>query len=121
MLHLPTDSQVQSKNPHLTIQDDDWKPVSQLLLHFSKFQLAPIRQESSATPVSRPVPNSKPTKVPAVGIEARIRELSGAELVRVSALNKIKTEPHPTNAGITAMRRKNALLAAHRNGTQIKL
>lgn len=109
-----------TRYPHYTFHDDDWRDVSRLLLKFYHNRLVAENQPGR---VVGSVPQAKPLvqKVPAVGLEARIRELNGENLVRVARLNKVTTEVHPTNPGITAMRRKNALLALHRRGVQVKM
>lgn len=54
--------------------------------------------------------------VSASSSEARIREARGPELLALMATAGLTVESHPSNAGITAMRRKNALLAYVRRG-----
>ena len=116
--------------PHAAFMEDDWKPVSRLLLKFYANRLAaenqPGRVSQPGTPASRTreaVPQVRATvqKVPITGVEARIRELTGQDLVRVALANKVNTEVHATNPGITAMRRKNALLALMRRGVTVRL
>lgn len=109
-----------ARHPHLAFMDDDWRDVSRLLLKFYHNHLV---VGNSPGRVLGSVPQAKPLvqKVPAVGIEARIRELNGENLVRVARLNKVTTEVHSSNPGITAMRRKNALLALLRRGENVKV
>ena len=132
--------------PHAAFMDDDWRPVSRLLLKFYANRLAAENQpgrargepglvSSTTAPNSlsgsrsqrvksdTPVPQVRATaqKVPITGVEARIRELTGVKLMHVAQQNGVKVEIHPTNGGLTQMRRKNALLALLRRGVQVKL
>lgn len=113
---IPLISTLQRVWPHYTFMDDDWKVVSRLLLATGN------KLPWEGEPVA-PVPVSKPLKtaLPVGSVEARIRELSGDNLVRVAGLNRVAIEVHATNAGITAMRRKNALLTLMRRGASISL
>ena len=128
-LHLPTVGQLQRKHPHLTIADGDWRAVSTALMGRGALVVvpggaqnkAPARANASGVPAgARTTPPCSP-RMAAQGLEARIRELRGPDLGRVSALNKVRVEVHTTNPGITAMRRKNALLTLLRRGVQVKL
>lgn len=61
------------------------------------------------TPATSPLPR--------VGsLEARVKALIGQEVTTIMARHGWRVEPHPTNAGITAMRAKNFLLNKARAG-----
>lgn len=134
-IHLPKSEKLQAKYPHLTFQDDDWKAVSRALKDYAmgKLQAPPLAAFAADTRnvVRLPVAPRKGTSahVPARGAsdvpvfserEARIRELSGERLVQVAVANAVDVAIHPTNPGITAMRRKNALLVMMRRNVPIK-
>lgn len=120
-------------NPNLTFLDDDWRPVSQILLHFCQNRMRPENVPRGEPQPRSPAVSNSPrgsrdqtgktdAVVPPVSaLEARIRELTGTELSRVAKLNNVNTEVHLTNPGITSMRRKNALLALHKRGAKIRL
>lgn len=127
-LKFLTEEQYQRAYPHLTLHSDDWQPVFRTLMAFCKNRLAPASGVGSATriiegDIPRPA-RASPPPVPkartVTGDEARVREANGAELSRLAKLNKVNTEVHPTNPGITSMRRKNALLTMLRHGAKLK-
>jgi hypothetical protein len=128
-MHLPRISDLQRKYPHYTFDDDDWREVARCLKDFA---LNKLPEPSNVIPF--PVPTTdvdKGTRVRArtrgastvpvsSEVEARVRELSGERLIQVAASNGVEVAIHPTNPGITAMRRKNALLTLFRHGAAIK-
>jgi|SRR5579863_6561972 len=120
------------KYPHYAFMDDDWKPVSRCLLAYAAAHLkhAPTRTRDQPVPhTSQGSSTRAQLKNGMFGgaqpkentIEARVRELAGERLVQVAVLNKVVVAIHPTNPGITAMRRKNALLTLVRRGVGIRL
>lgn len=124
-IRLPRTEALQAKYPHYTFHEDDWKQVSRAL---KEFALAKLPAPTLSAPVEIPIKGTS-AHTPARGAstvpvsseqEARIRELSGDRLVQVAAANQVIIMVHPTNPGITAMRRKNALLTLFRHGTSVQ-
>lgn len=54
-------------------------------------------------------------------LEALIRSMKSQQLGHMCVLNGLSVDPHPTNPGITAMRRKNILLGALKKGVELKV
>ena len=109
-LKLPTNEEMQKKHPHITIGYDDWKVVAKILMGVGH-GMGAVNHRTSNVVRNGPVHVNV-----AVGLEARIRELKGEALIKACKVNGVKIEVHPTNGGITAMRRKNALLTLFRHG-----
>ena len=107
-IKLPTTEEFERKHPHLSLGDDDWKVVSRMLLK--------VEKEMGGRIIRGTMTNKAKEGNVAVGVEARIIELKGEALIEASKRNGVKIEIHPTNGGITAMRRKNALLTLFRHG-----
>lgn len=97
----------------MAVGDDDWREPARLLLELSH------RRGVGTKPVTKSPPPKGVVATHSTA-EARVRELSGAKLVSVALLNKCLVEVHPTNPGITAMRRKNALLTLVRHDVHLR-
>ena len=121
---LPSTLKLQLKHRNVVFEDGDWvvvfKPLMELRKELTHERIRDAGSSRNSTVVRVLAVGDVPQKS-AVLVEARIRELSGAELVRVADASGVVVDVHPTNPGITAMRRKNSLLAMHRRGAEIRL
>lgn len=81
--------------------------------------LRKLAQPAPTRPPSVPAAILAQPEVNSLSHEARIRSLPTAILRQVAATNSVAYEPHATNGGLTAMRLRNALLAAVRRGQEL--
>jgi hypothetical protein len=90
-----------------------WSELLQRARSYAKQLPAPRSVIAPSVPRA-PVPQT------AVGDEAIVRSMSSADVLRqIVVLNLSPPEPHPTNGGITAMRRRNVLYSYIRRGGRL--